>query len=79
MNSNLHFTQEKSNLVDFFLTLPLLLNDCTDWWLLSLAMGVKLYSAEEDEEIRGILLETSHVIEEPCRMEREKRRRKIFA
>lgn len=42
-------------------------------------MDVKLYSAEEDEDIRGILPEMSHVIEEPCRMEREKKKRKIFA
>lgn len=34
-------------------------------------MDVKSYSAEEDEEIRVILLQVSHCIEEPYGMERE--------
>lgn len=34
-------------------------------------MDIKSYGAEEAEEIRGILLQVSHCIEEPCGMERE--------
>ena len=41
-------------------------------------MDAKLYRGKEEEEIRGILLEMSHFIEESCRMEKEKKKKEKY-
>ena len=41
-------------------------------------MDAKLYRDKEEEEIRGILLEMSHFIEESCRMEKEKKKKEKY-
>lgn len=60
---------------DAFLNLLLPLIDCAGSWLLALAMDAKLYRDKEEKEIKGILLEMSHFIEESCRMEKEKEKK----
>ena len=70
--SQFAFSQEESKPVFFKKVLPLPRIDC----LLLLAIEVKLYSAKRDEEIRGILLQSSHCIEGACRMGREKKKKK---
>lgn len=41
-------------------------------------MDAKLYRDKEEEEIRGILLEMSHFIEESCTMEKEKKKKEKY-
>ena len=61
---------------DAFLNFLLPLTDCACSWLLALAMDAKLYRDKEEKEIKGILLEMSHFIEESWEWKKRRKRSK---